>query len=253
MRRIERSERKRRVADALRVVGLEGFATRRMHQLSGGQRQRVALARAIVVEPDVLLLDEPLGALDLKIRQQMQDELVRLQRKLGTTFVHVTHDQDEALNVGDTIVVMNNGRIEDIGPPERVYLRPTSLFAATFMGDSNILTGSVIDRDASSVKVETALGTIPISGQCDTGATVHLSIRPEHIHIGADCGNGFLSLGGARLTEVVFQGAHRRCNARAGMEDEIELMLRLPPDQQVRAGERVPIAVRCADLVLLRD
>jgi len=253
MRRIERAERRRRVVQALRVVGLEGFAARRVHQLSGGQQQRVALARAIVVEPDVLLLDEPLGALDLKIRQQMQEELVHLQRELGTTFVHVTHDQDEALNVGDAIVVMNNGRIEDIGAPERVYLRPASLFAATFMGDSNILTGTAIAHDSDSVKVETPLGAIPVAGQSAEGAKVHLSIRPEHIRIGSAAGDGALSLGEARLTAVVFQGAHRRCHARAGAQGEVELLLRLPPEQHVTVGETVPIMVRGADLVLLRD
>ena len=108
------------------------------HQLSGGQRQRVALARALVVEPAVLLLDEPLGALDLKLRRQMQDELKAIQKRVGTAFVHVTHDQEEAMALADHCVVMNNGRIEDEGPPERVYSRPASRFSATFMGESTI-------------------------------------------------------------------------------------------------------------------
>ena len=138
MRKVPRSERIRLVERVLTTVGLEGLGDRRIDQLSGGQRQRVALARAIVVEPAVLLLDEPLGALDLKIRQQMQEELVQLQRRIETTFVHVTHDQEEAMNIGDVVVVINEGRIEDVGPPERVYLKPASLFTARFMGDSNI-------------------------------------------------------------------------------------------------------------------
>ena len=121
----------------LQLVGLEGFGERGVHQLSGGQRQRVALARAIAVEPKVLLLDEPLGALDLALRRQMQEELVRIQKRLGTTFVHVTHDQEEAMSIADRVVVMNKGRIEDMGSPSRVYLRPASLFTASFMGESN--------------------------------------------------------------------------------------------------------------------
>ena len=108
----------------LALVGLEGRGDRRPHELSGGQRQRVALARALAVEPDVLLLDEPLGALDLKLRRQMQDELKAIQRRVGTTFVHVTHDQEEAMAIADRIVVMNAGRIEDVGPPREVYLHP---------------------------------------------------------------------------------------------------------------------------------
>ena len=126
MRKVSKEERNRRADEVLRLVGLEGYGGRGIHQLSGGQRQRVALARAIAVEPKVLLLDEPLGALDLALRRQMQEELVRIQKSVGTTFVHVTHDQEEAMSIADRIVVMNKGRIEDIGPPSRVYLRPAS-------------------------------------------------------------------------------------------------------------------------------
>ena len=117
-------------------MGLPDVFDRRPHQLSGGQRQRVALARALVVEPAVLLLDEPLGALDLKLRRQMQDELKAIQKRVGTAFVHVTHDQEEAMALADHCVVMNHGRIEDEGPPERVYARPASRFSAAFMGES---------------------------------------------------------------------------------------------------------------------
>ena len=119
----------------LDMVGLADRATQRPHQLSGGQRQRVALARALAVDPQVLLLDEPLGALDLKLRRQMQDELKSIQRRVGTTFIHVTHDQEEAMAIADRIVVMNQGRIEDVGPPQDIYLRPKSLFSAAFMGE----------------------------------------------------------------------------------------------------------------------
>ena len=144
MQGIAKPERHLRVETALQMVGLAHTSARKVHQLSGGQKQRIALARALVVEPAVLLLDEPLGALDLKLRRQMQEELKAIQKRVGTTFVHVTHDQDEAMAIADTIVVMNEGRIEDQGPPERVYLRPKTRFAADFMGDSNFIDGRII-------------------------------------------------------------------------------------------------------------
>jgi putative spermidine/putrescine transport system ATP-binding protein len=136
---VKRSERHRRADEALALVRLEGFGGRKPVQLSGGQRQRVALARAIVNHPQVLLLDEPLGALDLKLRQEMQSELKRIQREVGITFVYVTHDQEEALTMSDRIAVFNNGGIEQIGSPEDVYERPGTEFVAGFVGISNIL------------------------------------------------------------------------------------------------------------------
>jgi len=253
MRKVPRAERSRRVEEVLATVGLEGLGKRRIHQLSGGQRQRVALARAIVVEPAVLLLDEPLGALDLKIRQQMQEELVQIQRRIETTFVHVTHDQEEAMNIGDIVVVINEGAIEDIGPPERVYLRPASLFTANFMGDSNILTGKSVASDGGQTKIDTPLGPIVVEGQVDIGTTAHLSVRPEQLKIGSPGQEGMISLGEAFITDVVFQGAHRRCQVRSGANREIDLLLRLPPEQILTSGESVSIQVRVSDLVLLRD
>src|SRR5215510_9630532 len=184
MRKVPKAERHRRAEEVLQLVGLEGFGGRGVHQLSGGQRQRVALARAIAVEPKVLLLDEPLGALDLSLRRQMQEELVRIQKRLGTTFVHVTHDQEEAMGIADRIVVMNRGRIEDIGPPARVYLRPASLFTACFMGESNILPGDVVESTSSVSWVKTAIGTLTVPSPAAIGTRVHLSIRPEQLVIG---------------------------------------------------------------------
>ncbi len=253
MRKVPRALRYQRVEEVLNTVGLHGLGGRRIQQLSGGQRQRVALARAIVVEPAVLLLDEPLGALDLKIRQQMQEELVQLQRRIETTFIHVTHDQDEAMSIGDIVVVINKGTIEDIGPPERVYLRPASLFTAKFMGDSNILSGASITGDAGQTKVDTPLGPIIVDGQVENGATAHLLVRPEHIKIRSTNYEGMIALGDALITDVVFQGVHRRCHALAGPNRETDLLLCLPPEQSLTPGETVSIQARAADLVLLRD
>jgi putative spermidine/putrescine transport system ATP-binding protein len=141
---VSRAPRQKRVERALRMVRLEGLQDRRPNQLSGGQRQRVALARAVVNEPEVLLLDEPLGALDLKLRQEMQIELKRIQQEVGITFVYVTHDQEEALTMSDRMAVMSNGRIEQIGPPVEVYEQPATEFVAGFIGISNVL-----DRDGA--------------------------------------------------------------------------------------------------------
>jgi putative spermidine/putrescine transport system ATP-binding protein len=143
IRRVAREERLARVADALRMVRLEGYQQRRPSQLSGGQRQRVALARALVNRPRVLLLDEPLGALDLKLREEMQLELKAIQQSVGITFVYVTHDQEEALTMSDRIAVFNDGRIEQVGSPADVYERPASPFVAGFVGTSNLLRGEV--------------------------------------------------------------------------------------------------------------
>jgi spermidine/putrescine transport system ATP-binding protein len=251
MHRVPKAVRARRVEEMLRLVGLEGFGRRSIHELSGGQRQRVALARAIAVEPAVLLLDEPLGALDLALRRQMQEELVRIQKRLGTGFVHVTHDQEEAMSIADTIVVMNQGRIEDSGPPARVYLRPASLFSATFMGESNILAGRVAEQGRERVRVETALGLLEVADRAAPGDKVHLSIRPEQLRLGP-AGPEDIPLGRARVTEMSFQGTHWRCRLRAESGD-VPLLLRAPVDVAIAEGEPVELHLRPMDLVLLRD
>ncbi len=139
-------EIKKKVANALKLVNLKGFENRRIDQLSGGQQQRIAMARAIVNEPRVLLLDEPLGALDLKLRQEMEYELVRLKKELGITFIYITHDQEEALTMSDKVVVMNEGYIQQEGTPQEIYDEPVNAFVADFIGDSNILSGQMVDE-----------------------------------------------------------------------------------------------------------
>ena len=164
MRGQSRPQRNARAEELLQMVGLPDTGDKRPHELSGGQRQRVALSRALAVEPDVLLLDEPLGALDLKLRRQMQDELKAIQRRFGTTFIHVTHDQEEAMAIADQIVVMNEGQIEDKGTPERVYLKPYSLFAASFMGETNFIVGVVEEAKGRTLSVTTEVGKLQILG-----------------------------------------------------------------------------------------
>jgi spermidine/putrescine transport system ATP-binding protein len=250
MRKVPAEERRRRAEAMLERVGLTGFGRRRIHELSGGQRQRVALARAIAVEPKLLLLDEPLGALDLALRRQMQEELVRLQKQLGTTFVHVTHDQEEAMSVADRVVVMNHGRIEDEGPPDRVYLKPATLFAATFMGESNIISGTVRQRLEEGVLVDTALGALPVAATADPGERVSLSLRPEHIALERPLAEA-IGLGQATLGEMVFQGTHLRL--RAQTDSGLELLLRAPAGVPLAPGMRVPLHAEAKRIVLLRS
>jgi spermidine/putrescine transport system ATP-binding protein len=250
MRKVPKAERHRRADEMLQLVGLGGFGSRGVHQLSGGQRQRVALARAIAVEPKVLLLDEPLGALDLALRRQMQEELVRIQKRLGTTFVHVTHDQEEAMSIADRVVVMNKGRIEDMGPPSRVYLRPASLFTASFMGESNILTGEVVEATSGVAWVKTRVGTLTVPTQAATGEAITLSIRPEQLLIGGT-GAGTLALGSGTVTETSFQGTHLRAHVTIGGEGG-GLLLRAPAATTLAPGSTVELAVQPADIVMLR-
>ena len=231
----------------LALVGLDGFGKRGVHQLSGGQRQRVALARAMAVEPKVLLLDEPLGALDLALRRQMQEELVRLQKRSGATFVHVTHDQEEAMSIADRIVVVNKGRIEDMGPPDRVYLKPATLFAARFMGESNILEGHVTGSSGTAIMVETALGQFRLPGEAVLGADLHLALRPEQLLLARPADG--IELGPARVEELSFQGTHCRCHCRIRDQD---LILRAPVSAGLKAGQNVALHAARSDVVVLR-
>ena len=186
---------------ALKLVNLSGYEKRDVTSLSGGQQQRIAIARAIVNEPRVLLLDEPLGALDLKLRQDMQYELIRLKNELGITFVFVTHDQEEALTISDTIVVMNQGYIQQIGTPEMIYNEPVNAFVADFIGDSNIINGTMIQD-----KVVEILGVkIPCVDEgfgCNT--PVDVVIRPEDVEI-IEPGAGFMD---GDIVSIIFKGVH---------------------------------------------
>ncbi|MGH6720424.1 MAG: ABC transporter ATP-binding protein [Alphaproteobacteria bacterium] len=249
MRRQPRGTRRAKAREALALVGLPDLADRRPHELSGGQRQRVALARALVVQPLVLLLDEPLGALDLKLRRQMQDELKDLQRRLGTTFVHVTHDQEEAMSIADTVVVMRAGRVEDCGPPRRVYLRPATLFTATFMGESNLIEGRVVEARGGEVRVATVLGDVIVPGSGTTGDAVVLVIRPEQVHISPAPAR--IPLGAARVTATVFQGTYQRVSALAGPDGTVPLRLNLPPAPALDPGTTLDAWIAAADAVLL--
>jgi spermidine/putrescine transport system ATP-binding protein len=200
----------------------------------------VALARALAVDPDILLLDEPLGALDLNLRRAMQDELKAIQHRLGTTFVHVTHDQEEAMAVADTIVVMRAGRIEDQGPPDEIYRRPRSLFSAAFMGEVNLLPGTVHEGDT----VATALGPLALpAANLTRGAPVTLAIRPEQFRDG-----GSLALGSAVVEDLAFLGTHFRARCRVG---ETRLVAHFAQGAGLAVGATTSLAVEPAQVVLI--
>jgi spermidine/putrescine transport system ATP-binding protein len=188
---VDKADIKRRVQEALELVHLTGYEKRKPNQMSGGQQQRIALARALVNRPHVLLLDEPLGALDLKLRKQLQIELKRVQAEVGITFVYVTHDQEEALTMSDRIAVMNRGKVEQLGSPEELYERPTTRFVADFIGTTNLLTGAVETADAASalIRLEGGESCVVAGGGLAVGATVELSVRPESILIKASNGS----------------------------------------------------------------
>ena len=182
IKKVPKAEIKERVTEMLELVQLTGFEKRKPSQMSGGQKQRVAIARALVNRPKVLLLDEPLGALDLKLRKQMQVELKRLQRKLKTTFVYVTHDQEEALTMSDRIAIMNGGYLEQIGTPDEIYEHPKTKFVASFIGESNILEGVVTEIKNGKLTIAAESGIIEAEDHgFSINETLYVSIRPENM------------------------------------------------------------------------
>ncbi|GAA0409825.1 ABC transporter ATP-binding protein [Microbispora corallina] len=210
-RKVPDAEIRRRVGEILEVVDLVGREKRRPKEMSGGQQQRVALARALVNRPRALLLDEPLGALDLKLRQAMQIELKRIQREVGITFVYVTHDQGEALTMSDRIAVMNDGLVEQLAEPREIYERPSTKFVAGFIGTSNLLSGAV--QTVSGDTAVLALGpsdriVIPVDGTVSAGDTVDLTVRPEKITITKEQPAGDLSVVRGTVSEVVYLGTY---------------------------------------------
>jgi spermidine/putrescine transport system ATP-binding protein len=235
--KLDKAETKKRVLEMLEVVRLADFSDRRPNQLSGGQQQRVALARALVNYPSALLLDEPLGALDLKLRQAMQLELKRIQREVGITFVYVTHDQEEALTMSDRIAVMSEGRVEQIAAPTDIYDDPATVFVAGFIGQANLVPAAVTSASGGTATVSALGSAVParVSGALNGDAT--LMVRPERVRV-ATSGDA----GGVRLTvtSLVFQGPVVRLAGDAA--DGTEVVAHIGPDQELpmlRPGDDV--------------
>lgn len=197
VKKVPKVEIKERVTTMLRLVQLEGFERRRITQMSGGQKQRVAIARALINKPKVLLLDEPLGALDMKLRKQMQIELKRLQKKLEITFVYVTHDQEEALTMSDRIAVMSAGVVEQIGTPKEIYLKPRTRFVANFIGESDLFDGIITGEKDGVLSIGTEVGTVEglaantTIGTVKVNDPVSICVRPEHMKISTEKPEGF--------------------------------------------------------------
>jgi spermidine/putrescine transport system ATP-binding protein len=246
---VDKPEIVRRVAEALELVHLDGYARRKPNQLSGGQQQRVALARALVNRPNVLLLDEPLGALDLKLRKRLQIELKRIQIEVGITFVYVTHDQEEALTMSDRIAVMNHGKVEQLGTPEALYERPATRFVADFIGTTNLLRGEVISTETDCAVVRLESGeTCPVgrAGRA-VGDAVDISLRPEAISIRERDPDAPAGLGTAApwsLTAVVEQAAYLGASVQYQVRtDGGSAMTILAPKVGVRLPVGSPVAL----------
>jgi spermidine/putrescine transport system ATP-binding protein len=240
----------KRVQEALDLVQMQNFSTRWPRQLSGGQQQRVALARALVLRPEVLLLDEPLGALDLKLRKEMQVELKHLHRQLGVTFLFVTHDQEEALTMSDRIVVMNAGKIEQVGTPAEIYDRPRSRFVAEFIGETNLLPARVLERSPAGTVVQAAdLRLVLPNADVPTGEQILLSVRPERIRAATAPGQQALA---AKVVDRIYVGSGAKMVCRTA--DGLTLVATCVPGSPLASsmpGEPVRLVWDSGDCVAL--
>lgn len=258
-RGLGRAEVARKAEDMLERVGLPGIAGKRIDQLSGGQKQRVAIARSLVLEPTLLLLDEPLGALDLKLREHMKIELKQLQHEVGTTFVYITHDQSEALVMSDRVAVMNQGRFEQVGTPQELYYRPQTAFVAGFVGNSNRLDGSLLAGLDSPPSVKTALNATLFATPMQAGlaGNVSLFVRPESIQLSraaadvADCANRLHG----QVESVLFDGANSTVRVRQAGSG-CALLVALPQTGQLADlvhGEVVHLGIRAEHVQAFAD
>ena len=241
-----KDEIKKRVHEALKTVGLSGYEDRWVDQISGGQMQRVAIARAIINQPRVLLLDEPLGALDLKMRKEMQIELKEMQRELGITFVYVTHDQEEALTMSDTIIVMKDGVIQQIGTPTDIYNEPKNAYVADFIGESNIIPGTMRKNEEVNILGKTFSCVDPLFPEFTEGQDnpVDVVIRPEDIYVkeeGPDYVNG-------TVTSIVFKGVHYEIL----VEDDKGNEWMIHDVDPVVEGQRIGMTVDPDDIHIMR-
>ncbi len=246
-RKEKRRDIERKIGQILERVDLPGFENKAIDQLSGGQKQRVAIARCLVLEPAVLLLDEPLGALDLKLREQMKMELKKLQAQVGTTFVYITHDQSEALVMSDQVAVMNQGRFEQVDSPQNLYHHPRTSFVARFVGENNTVSGTVRHCGQDTVEIETASGRhfrSRAEAPLTPGTPVELFLRPEAIIIqpGADVPR--LNRFEVIVRSLLFDGANSRLLANP-VNDGTELLIALPQNRQfdhIRKDDRIEVA-----------
>ena len=250
IKKVPKSEIRTRVAEMLEMVQMSGYEKRKPDELSGGQKQRVAIARALINQPRVLLLDEPLGALDLKLRKQMQIELKRLQKKLEITFVYVTHDQEEAMTMSDRIAVMRDGIIEQIDTPSSIYQRPVSRFVADFIGESNVIEGTVKEKQGGLLVVDTGSGIVTAAGEgFARGDKVCICVRPESVMILPRETDGFSMM--ATVTDKVYMGTITKILLRTDAGKEIRIS-RFEADETVQEGGRVCVSWKPDKAVVLK-
>jgi spermidine/putrescine ABC transporter ATP-binding subunit len=253
LRRIGDAEVKQRVGQALELVGLPDLGERYPSQLSGGQQQRIAIARSVVLEPRILLFDEPLSNLDLKLRLTMRKELRELQRRLGTTAVYVTHDQGEALALSDRIVVMSNGRIEQIGSPREIYERPANTFVADFIGGSNLIDAVVVQVETGATIIRTSGGLILRASRkaCCVGDRVVAMVRPERVRLITDAEAVVDNKLNARIKELTYLGQDFHLSIDVVPEQELTVVMRGFAGPGLMAGGNVVVAVDAADILVL--
>lgn len=260
MKKVPKKEIKERVLKMLEMVQLSGFEKRYPSQLSGGQKQRVAIARALINRPKVLLLDEPLGALDLKLRKQMQLELKRLQKKLNITFIYVTHDQEEALTMSDRIAIMHDGVMDQIGSPTEIYERPATKFVATFIGETNVFDGTIRSIEGGKAVIGIENGEVTTSGSVEEGdgkntgfavnEFVTVSVRPEKMHFSPKPVEGFTVP--AVVRDYIYVGSVLKCIAVLPNGNEIK-MEKLAGEELPPIGEKVFICWEPEDAVLIHS
>jgi ABC-type Fe3+/spermidine/putrescine transport system ATPase subunit len=238
-RRVPERDVRRRVDDALALVRLQGQERQRPAHLSGGMQQRVALARALVYEPRVLLLDEPLAALDRKLREEMRAELRDIQRSVGITTIFVTHDQSEALSLSDRIAVMNRGRIEQLGSPREIYERPATRFVAEFIGASSVLRGRAVGPDRVALGGVTL--DVDVTRTLTPGDTVDLVIRPERVRLGSD--PDILNILTGRAVRLLYLGAHVEVTVELADGQRVLALLPEPGHRSVATGDTVRVSV----------
>jgi len=255
MRKIGKAEIKERVKNILSLVELDGFAKRKPNQLSGGQQQRVALARALVFEPNILLMDEPLAALDKKLRETMQLEIRQLHEKLDLTIIYVTHDQEEALKMSDRIAVFNKGSIEQIGTPEDLYDRPGSQFVAQFLGNSNAIHGKVIESDGDYATIENSQGEVfkaSSDQEYANGDAVVVMVRPEKVDISTTKKES-LNLIEAKVSEMIYLGESYRyiLETAAGETVVVKKQIRYVDEKVFHIGDTVYVTWELDNAVAL--
>jgi spermidine/putrescine transport system ATP-binding protein len=247
MKRLPKNDIRSRVTEMLKIVELSGYEARYPHQLSGGEQQRVGLARALVNEPVVLLLDEPLGALDLQVRKRMQQALKRIHREVGITFLYVTHDQEEALALSDRIAVMNRGRLEQLDSVENIYLRPRSKYVSDFIGEVNLLCGTVVEGARGVTTILTAAGdtlSVDVKDHLAGGTAVEVAVRPEKIHLSPESAQGENTFAGV-VVDHAFLGPVTKYLVRLDSGAEIMVLRQnhgAPDDRPPQRGERVAVS-----------